>query len=419
MLRSYVRVVGDIRDRRVASTVGAALVWLGFACVVGFDGTPLWCAVRLLFSAAAMGASLAAVRRLTGRRRGGVELALAAVAFPIGAAIGFSFLTTSGISVKGLGGVGMIVGALTLLATGAARSLRGVKRLRRLAAVPVGAVIVVLVWYPLATAVYATNVPRPGLGRETPTDRGLAFRDASFTTSDGVALSGWYIPSSNRAAVVMLHGASSTRSSVLSETAVIARHGYGVLLFDARGHGRSAGRAMDFGWYGDRDIEAAVRYLQGQPDVDRERIGAVGFSMGGEEAIGAMAAFPSLRAVVAEGATNRTFDDKQFLPDEYGVRGWVTQQVERVVYGVTDLLTDASPPISLRDAVKVAAPRHVLLIAAGTVEDEGVVARYLQRASPATVELWEVPGAGHIGGLQTQPADWERNVIAFLDAQLR
>ncbi len=66
------------------------------------------------------------------------------------------------------------------------------------------------------------------------------------------------------------------------------------------------------------------------------------------------------------------------------------------MYGVTDLLTDATPPISLRDAVEVAAPRHVLLIAAGTVADEGVVARYLQRGSPATVEIWEVAGASHI-----------------------
>jgi uncharacterized protein len=42
---------------------------------------------------------------------------------------------------------------------------------------------------------------------------------------------------------------------------VLARHGYGVLLFDARGHGRSEGRAMDFGWFGDLDVSAAVSFL--------------------------------------------------------------------------------------------------------------------------------------------------------------
>src|SRR5438045_978113 len=83
------------------------------------------------------------------------------------------------------------------------------------------------------------------------------------------------------AAAVLLHGASSTRSNVLAHADVLARHGFGVLLFDARGHGRSGGRAMELGWYGDRDIAAAVSYLEARTDVARGRIGAVGMSMGG------------------------------------------------------------------------------------------------------------------------------------------
>ena len=109
----------------------------------------------------------------------------------------------------------------------------------------------------------------------------------------------------NHAAVVLLHGAGSTRSSVLDHAVVLANHGYGVLLFDARGHGRSGGRAMDFGWYGDKDVTAAVSFLQTRPDVDDDLIAAVGLSMGGEEAIGAAASDRRIRAVVAEGATHR------------------------------------------------------------------------------------------------------------------
>ena len=86
----------------------------------------------------------------------------------------------------------------------------------------------------------------------------------------------------------MLHGAGSTRSAVLGHAVVLARHGYSVLLFDARGHGRSAGRAMDFGWYGDEDVGGAVTFLAAQPGIST--IAAVGMSMGGEEAIGAAAA---------------------------------------------------------------------------------------------------------------------------------
>jgi dienelactone hydrolase len=266
-------------------------------------------------------------------------------------------------------------------------------------------------------SVYATNVGRPQLGTETPADRGLSYVDVSFATSDGVTLSGWYIPSANRAAVVLLHGASSTRTAVLDHAVLLVRHGYGVLLYDARGMGRSGGRAMAFGWYGDLDISAALGYLQTRPEVDSNRIGAVGESMGGEQAIGAMATDTRLRAVVAEGATNRVADDWSWLSDEYGVRGRVQQGIHWLTYKLTDQLTDANPPITLREAVTIAR-RPVLLIAAGNIADEGYAARNIQAAAPDAVEVWVVPGASHTGGLDAQPGDWEQRVTTFLATNL-
>ena len=48
--------------------------------------------------------------------------------------------------------------------------------------------------------------------------------------------------------------------------------GFGVLAFDAGGHGRSEGRAMDFGWYGDEDVRAAVALVRGTgPGADANR----------------------------------------------------------------------------------------------------------------------------------------------------
>ena len=140
-------------------------------------------------------------------------------------------------------------------------------------------------------------------------------------TDDEVTLAGWYVPSANRAAVVVLHGAGPTRSDVLGQAAVLNAAGFGVLMVDARGRGDSGGRAMDFGWHGDRDIAAATAYLARRPDVDAHRIGAVGMSMGGEEALGATATNDALRAVVAEGATTRAAADEAWLSDRYGLRG--------------------------------------------------------------------------------------------------
>ena len=237
--------------------------------------------------------------------------------------------------------------------------------------VPALLAAVFVVMWSVSQAVAVTNSPRTSVGDTTPADIGLPYRDVEFETADGVTLSGWYVPSSNGAAIVLLHGAGSTRSSVLDHAAVLARHGYGVVLFDARGHGRSGGRAMDFGWYGDHDTSAAVTFLRSQPDVDDGRIAAVGMSMGGEEAIGAAAADARIRAVVAEGATNRVSGDKAWLSDQYGWRGAIQERIEWLTYSTADLLTDADPPISLHDAVAAAAPRPLLLIAAGNVDDRG------------------------------------------------
>src|SRR5690606_29527710 len=127
--------------------------------------------------------------------------------------------------------------------------------------------------------------------------------------------------------------------------------GFGVLLVDARGHGESGGRAMDFGWHGDLDVAAATAFLSDRPDVDGGRIGVVGMSMGGEEALGATADNDSIKAVVAEGATARSAGDEAWLSDIHGWRGSIQEGIEWVQDQVIDMLTSASVPVALRDAI--------------------------------------------------------------------
>ena len=394
-----------------AAAAAGALVAVGIGIIVAVDGSPFWRAVRVVV---VVGCCAVVALGPINRVRAVDLTALGVTATAIGGTIAFSYLTTTGLTAKSGGGILAAAGGIVALAIGTTRLVRAAHGWYRMLAIPIAAVVAYGFAVPLGTAVYATNVPRPALGSVTPTDRGLRYQDASFVTSDGVTLSGWYLPSSNRAAVVLLHGASSTRSNVLDHAVVLARHGYGVLLFDARGHGLSTGRAMDFGWYGDRDVAAAVEYLQHRPDVDPRRIGAVGMSMGGEEVVGAMAYDTRVRAVVAEGATNRTFADKTWLPAAYGLRGRIQQGVDWLTFGLTDLLTAADPPVALRRAVAIAAPRPVLLIAAGTVADEEKADDAIRTGSPSTVEVRVVPGAGHTGGLQAQPHEWELRVTTFL-----
>ena len=175
---------------------------------------------------------------------------------------------------------------------------------------------------------------------------------------------------------------------------------------------------MDFGWHGDADIAAAIDFLTTQPEVDPDRIVVVGLSMGGEEAIGAAASDPLVRAVVAEGATGRQAADKAWYSDVYGWRGWVQEQAERLQDTVTDLLTDASTPTALRSAVAEASGTRVLLITAGNVADEARAADHIRSGAPERVAVWTVDDADHTGGYRTRPEEWTRTVISFLDESL-
>src|SRR5512141_2874574 len=69
----------------------------------------------------------------------------------------------------------------------------------------------------------------------TPADRGLSYEDVSLLTHDGLTLRGWYVPSHNVAAIILLHGYGGNRLEMLDRAALLARHGYGVLLYDERG----------------------------------------------------------------------------------------------------------------------------------------------------------------------------------------
>ena len=89
-------------------------------------------------------------------------------------------------------------------------------------------------------------------------DLGAPYEEVEFTTSDGLRLKGWYIESKNGAAVISFPG----RAGSQSRAKMLADHGYGVLLFDRRGEGLSEGDPNLLGWQGERDIHAAVRFLQ-------------------------------------------------------------------------------------------------------------------------------------------------------------
>jgi fermentation-respiration switch protein FrsA (DUF1100 family) len=333
-----------------------------------------------------------------------------------GAGIGIRYLMKTGLSWPSVVGTATLLAGLALLVYGWVVFWRRSRRWQRLWFIP-ATFVAVLSMFSVAQGTMLACSPHNDLGTTTPAANGLTFSNVTFRTSDGARLSAWLIPSTNHAGVVTMPGAGSNRLATLSQATVLARHGYGVLMVDPRGQGRSGGHAMDAGWYGDRDVTAAVRFMQHQQGIDATRIGVLGLSMGGEEAIGASAASSAIRAVVAEGATHRTAADKAgYLPG--GFTGVIQRGMDWLTYGTAAVLSPAPEPATLHDAIARAVSTRFLLIAAAKGVDEPYAVAHLRTAAPSRVQTWTVPGASHVQGLRTAPGEWTSRVTTFFDHAL-
>jgi pimeloyl-ACP methyl ester carboxylesterase len=308
-----------------------------------------------------------------------------------------------------------LVASLTLLGAWWARTVRFRPWWRPVLGI-VGTLLVVdLVVYPVAVGVVTANAMRPRLGAGTPSDVGLHATTVTIASADGTRLAAWYVPSRSGAAVLLLPGSGSTRDDVLPHAAMLARHGFGVLMLDPRGHGGSEGEPMEFGWGANADLSAAVDFLTDRPDVDASRIGALGLSMGGEQAVTAAASDARIRAVVADGASARTFEDVRNAPEIAG--GGLSVAWTWLEMQVADLLADASPPLALEDCLRRVAPRPVLLVAGSPTPESGAADAY-EGLEGGSVSVWRIADAPHVSGLSLHPAAYDRHVAGFLSRAL-
>ena len=108
----------------------------------------------------------------------------------------------------------------------------------------VAALAAYFVAQPVLFAYAVTHVQRAVVPED---ELGVAHEDVSFTTSDRLTLHGWYVPSRNGAGIVDFPGRLGTQA----HARMLAKHGYGVLLFDRRGEGRSEGGGNMLGWGGE------------------------------------------------------------------------------------------------------------------------------------------------------------------------
>jgi uncharacterized protein len=265
--------------------------------------------------------------------------------------------------------------------------------------------------FPISLAYVVTHTAR---AKVPSAQLGKPYEEVEFTTSDRLLLKGWYIPSENRAAVISFPG----RSGPQKQARMLARHGYGVLLFDRRGEGASEGDPNIFGWGGDRDLHAAAAYLRSRSDVDPARIGAIGLSVGGEMLIHAAAHSDAFKAIVSEGASGQSVRDELANPGLSDRLLDLPTQVSLTT--ALTVLTNQRPPPSLKSEVAKIAPSAVFFVYGehGQGGSETGPNNSFYAAARAPKQIWEVPNGQHIAGITTQPAEYERRVIGFFGQHL-
>jgi uncharacterized protein len=250
---------------------------------------------------------------------------------------------------------------------------------------------------------------------ETPADYGLDFESVSFQTHDGLTLRGWLIPSQNGAVVIGLHGYGGNRLGTFPQVRLLAKHGYGVLLYDQRATGESDGENLSWGWRDVADVSDAVRYLQTEKGYTPAKIGVYGCSTGAEIALASTALEANLQAVAAEDA------EYSATRDILGMSDWKDQLFSPaylLFIKVMEWRSGASAQISLSEAVTRISPRPLLLISNGQDFDYSQAQAYIGLAKDPK-EHWNIPDSYHCGGLATHPQEYENKLVGFFNSALR
>jgi uncharacterized protein len=278
----------------------------------------------------------------------------------------------------------------------------------RVASVPAGLLLALLTVIPIATAITETHKYREPIGAPP----GADYREVAFDATDGVHLSGWYRPTRNGATVLVVHGGGGDRTGAVAHAKLLVRHGYGVLLHDARGRGKSEGQQNAFGWGWTKDIAGAIAFLKARPEVDPARIGGLGLSTGADALIQAAGLGMDLHAVVADGAAAESFEDWRRLQGVNAMTPFFAAE-----FATVRITSGAKSGPPLEDMVKrVTEP--LLLVSAGRHEEYEFNVKYDRDAGSRPVDHWNLPEAGHTGAIRDAAPAYERRVTDFFDRGL-
>jgi alpha/beta superfamily hydrolase len=249
--------------------------------------------------------------------------------------------------------------------------------------------------------------------------KGLPFQvqEVTFPGGDGLKMAGWYIPAKNGATIIVLHGYSSNRTTMLWHANVLVEAGYGVLMYDERATGESEGDYRSYGWEDPADVGGALDFLNSHPEAGQ--VGIAGCSMGGQIALQGAAYYPQVGAVWADGPGTITSRD---TPAPFN---WATALAQpsnwMMDWMMSGRLQKPIPPAMI-DLIGTIEPRPVMLVAGGTPHPfygpESRHVEYLTNFAGVHTQLWLIPEVTHCDGPIQRPEEYAARMVKFFDTAL-
>jgi pimeloyl-ACP methyl ester carboxylesterase len=244
-------------------------------------------------------------------------------------------------------------------------------------------------------------------------ENNLNFRELTFKSRDGLTLFGRFVPARNHATILLIHPLGSSNNNMLIFAEFLASAGYGVFMIDLRAHGSSDGDTSTYGLREAEDVAGAVDYLLHRLDVNGQKIGALGISLGAQAALRGALKTDCIRALVLEGLGPVTLKDHGGRPQS--LQRWINYPFNWINYRVYEFMIGGRDT-SVIEAIGKVAPRPILLIASG--EKDIYFNRVFFEAAQEPKELWELPDGEHGAAILKDSHTYMHKVVAFFDKAL-
>ncbi len=187
-----------------------------------------------------------------------------------------------------------------------------------------------------------------------PSDIGMEYEDVQFPARDGARISGWFIPvtdnSKDGATLVMVHGWPWNRLGTPADDPLsrmngskpldllrlahgLHQEGFNLLMIDLRNHGESASAPpVTFGVQESLDLLGAIDYLDSRSDLNPNRIGSIGFSMGANTILYTLPQTNQIKAAIAVQPTSISIFTRRYGRDLLNVLGSPIIKLAELMY---------------------------------------------------------------------------------------